>query len=192
MSSAVLPDFLIIESALGRVNAEISGAELHGAVSGLICAFPQITPEDCFGLVFGEENISHKQEESFVGLFNYTWQSLQQMDFEYNLLLPDDDEPLGARIEALADWCHGFVTILQMSPEEHKSTWSEDVKSVIDNIQDVTFIDTESTEDSNDDEVAYVELVEYVRLGILMIYADMIEAKVNLTPSTHDQDELLH
>ena len=34
---------------------------------------------------------------------------MNNSDVEFELMLPDDDESLEARVEALGTWCQGFV-----------------------------------------------------------------------------------
>ena len=43
-------------------------------------------------------------------LYTVTLESLQDEEFLFHPLLPDDDDDIALRTESLASWCRGFLT----------------------------------------------------------------------------------
>ena len=96
----------------------------------------------------------------------------------FQLLLPDDDDELDERTEALGDWCLGFVYGLAAGGLSEDSELPEDTRELLmDFIEisrasnDVGELDDDS--DEEEDEHAFVEIVEYVRTGVLLINEEL-------------------
>jgi len=59
---------------------------------------------------------------------------------------------------------------------------------MIDDIAKISRVKSDNTEDE-ESETAFFELVEYIRIGIMMIYQDLCK---NITLSDDDNPEVLH
>jgi uncharacterized protein YgfB (UPF0149 family) len=111
--------------------------------------------------------------------------SVEQMndtEADFELMLPDDDEPLEMRIEALGAWCQGFVYGLAVGGIKEDTELPEDSKELITDILEISragyVADNEAelaTDEGNseEDEVAFMEVSEYVRMGVLLIYEEL-------------------
>lgn len=91
------------------------------------------------------------------------------------LLLPEDEASMSHRLEALVDWCEGFLQGMQLA--EASCVRVVNLPSVQEIIKDIEAIsglrcDEVSTEDN---ERYYIELVEFVRVAILLIEANINE-----------------
>ena len=88
---------------------------------------------------------------------------------------PDDDEPLERRTTALAQWCQGFLygfgTGGTIEPRQIPSNVDEVLR-------DFTHIgrasESMSATAGEDEEEAYAEVVEYVRVGVQLIHDELI------------------
>ena len=108
---------------------------------------------------------------------------MNDSDVEFELMLPDDEEPLEARVEALGVWCQGFVFGLAAGGVKEDSDLPDDSKELIKDILEISragyVADDEaelsaSVENNNEeDEVALMEVTEYVRMGTLLIYEEL-------------------
>ena len=88
--------------------------------------------------------------------------------------LPDDDESLEDRTIALAQWCSGFLAGLASAGS--LDTLSSEATEAIGDLQEiaraaVTSLDAQA-EAAEEDEMAYAEIVEYVRVVVLMFHEE--------------------
>ena len=93
-------------------------------------------------------------------------------------MLPDDDEPLEERVEALGIWCQGFVYGLAAGGIQEGADLPEDSDEIIKDILEISragyAIDDDAVVDINeDDEEAFMEVCEYVRMGVLLVYEEL-------------------
>jgi uncharacterized protein YgfB (UPF0149 family) len=108
---------------------------------------------------------------------------MNDSNVDYQLFLPDDDESLEARVEALGVWCQGFVYGLAAGGVQEDSVIPDDSKELITDIIEISragyVADDEAEErvgvvnDDDEDEAAFMEVSEYVRMGVLLIYEEL-------------------
>jgi len=191
MSPEPLPDFHHALS-LSRGGLEAADlAECHGVLCGMICsedgssankfldylASLQLTVEPGTGLY-----------DIMLEAVTSTHDQLDDDDLGFRLWLPDDDQSLDQRTDALAQWCTGFLAGLGMqgnlpdlSPEASEAL--EDVQQIARAALSepvgaeesaVTTSETPDAADPNEeDEKAFFEIVEYVRVVALLLREEL-------------------
>ena len=108
---------------------------------------------------------------------------LEAGDMRFNLLLPPDDESLQLRTAALADWCHGFMHGLVEAGGGDVGPQSDALENsiaaeILDDFSEIT--KAGAGEQAGDEaEQAFVELVEYVRVSVQIIYDEMAPLRAN-------------
>lgn len=180
------PDIPQLEDLLFNVDATMGATESHGALCGMLCAQGATEASQWMLFVLGEhEETSKLLQQTGKKLLQIHQISVEQMndtDAEFELMLPDDDEPLEMRVEALGTWCQGFVYGLSVGGIKEDTVLPEDSKELIKDILEISragyVADNEAelaTEEENteEDEVAFMEVSEYVRMGILLIYEEL-------------------
>ena len=181
------PDIPELEGLLFEVDAMLGATESHGALCGMLCAQGATDAGQWMLQVLGEhENTSKALQQAGKILLQVHQLSVEQMndsEVDFNLLLPDDDEPLEARVEALGIWCQGFVYGLAMGGVKEETELPEDSKELIKDILEISRagyvaddeaeLNTAVEDDNEDDEVAFMEVSEYVRMGTLLIYEEL-------------------
>ncbi|MCK5395530.1 MAG: UPF0149 family protein [Gammaproteobacteria bacterium] len=181
------PDIPQLEGLLFDIDAMLGATESHGALCGMLCAQGATDASQWMLQVLGEHEESSKALQQVGKMLLQIHQlSVEQMndsDVEFELMLPDDDEPLEARVEALGTWCQGFVYGLAVGGVKEETELPEDSKELIKDILEISragyVADDEaelnaSIEDDNEeDEVAFMEVTEYVRMGTLLIYEEL-------------------
>ena len=109
-----------------------------------------------------------------------------QMDFQ--ALLPDDDEPIAARAEALGQWCQGFLYGLGTQPIPEPDQLPQDAGEVVRDMTALTQVAADSQESDESNEQAYAELVEFVRVGAQLLFDELAPwrgaARESAPPST--------
>ena len=180
------PDIPQLEDLLFNVDAALGATESHGALCGMLCAQGATEASQWMLYVLGEhEETSKLLQQTGKKLLQIHQISVEQMndtDAEFELMLPDDDEPLETRVEALGIWCQGFVYGLAVGGITEDIVLPEDSKELIRDILEISragyVADNEAElatdeENTEEDEVAFMEVSEYVRMGILLIYEEL-------------------
>ncbi len=172
MSAATQYDAL--SHALSQKGSVQDPAEIHGTLSGILCVREDADPHEAL-----EDAQELELTAPMAALREVILESLFDSESGFMLLLPGDDAaPLAARVKALARWCSGFVYGLASQPEFDLQGLSPEVQEVI---QDITELgraaitaDDASPEGAERD---YAELVEYVRVGVQLVFLELRPAR---------------
>ena len=181
------PDIPQLEGLLFDVDAMLGATESHGALCGMLCAQGATEAAQWMLQVLGEhEETSSDLQQAGKLLMQIHQLSVEQMNdsnVDFDLMLPDDDEPLESRVEALGTWCQGFVFGLAVGGVKEDTDLPEDSKELIKDILEISragyIADDEAelnamaVDDGEEDEVAFMEVTEYVRMGTLLIYEEL-------------------
>lgn len=180
------PDIPQLEDLLFNVDAALGATESHGALCGMLCAQGATEASQWMLYVLGEhEETSKALQQTGKKLLQIHQLSVEQMndtEADFELMLPDDDEPLEMRVEALGTWCQGFVYGLAVGGIKEDTELPEDSKELIKDILEISRAgyvadnEAELSADegvSEEDEVAFMEVSEYVRMGVLLIYEEL-------------------
>ncbi len=135
------------------------------------------------------KNKNPKYRESLQQLYEISYHQMSEFSFEFALLLPDDDININARTEALSLWCQGFLTGLKKSNVPIENREESDVTETINDILEIAQVKYGDIAEDDEDETAYFELIEYVRLGVLMIFQDL---KNNSDENTGENNDTYH
>jgi uncharacterized protein YgfB (UPF0149 family) len=177
MSAPALPDFEhTIQISQGIL--EPSGlAECHGVLCGLVCRKSGGTASDFLHYLAELHLLVNPGTALAAALsdaFESTAQQLVDEDMGFELWLPDDDESLEDRTVALAQWCSGFLAGLASGGQFE--VLSDEAGEAIDDLQKIARAELTVPEnagpESEEDEVAFTEIVEYVRVVTLMMRED--------------------
>jgi len=164
-----LPSFDRIDAALVRGSVGIDAPELHGLLTGFLAAGGALSASDWLAPLQVDADAEQvAQDRDLAELFQATREALEDGEFGFDLLLPDESAPLGERIDALLEWCRGFLSGLSLVPG--RGTLSPDAQEAHD---DLARIAAFSVEDDEQDEDALMEITEFVRVAVLLIHGEM-------------------
>ncbi|MDX1605521.1 MAG: UPF0149 family protein [Candidatus Competibacterales bacterium] len=161
-----LPDYQPLASNL---DGAFSPAEAHGLLCGLLCGNPVLTAEDWLSAAARETDRASTLTAELGLLYESTVIQLDGPDFDLQLLLPDDEQPLDRRADALGYWCQGFLAGLGLGGVTDHDGLSDDVREFLSDAAEIARISFDAHEPDSDDEFAFTELVEYVRIGALLV-----------------------
>ena len=176
MSSARLPDF---EHTLAIAQGNLEAHELsecHGVACGLLSRHSDASLDAYVGLLGMLELMNSPGtglKMSLEELLNSSREQLADEDMQLSLWLPDDDETLEDRTMALSQWCAGFLAGLDSGGDDSLNAMSEDANEALKDLQQISTADVSDTSESEEDENAFTEIVEYIRVVILMIRQDL-------------------
>tara|TARA_R110002095_G_scaffold24252_6_gene25283 strand:- start:1429 stop:2046 length:618 start_codon:yes stop_codon:yes gene_type:complete len=179
-----LGDYKELESLLEANDAQMSVAEAHGLASGMLCVQFDADFKRWLTAIFDTDDhlnsLSDDDQQYLSGLFEGTVELLKNRNFIFNLLLPDDDERIGVRAQALSEWCQGFLYGVAYMGAGDDKDWGEESRSVLRDLLEISRLDSDDSDDS--DEQAFMELQEYVRAAVQLLLHD-------LQLSNEEQDE---
>ena len=165
-------------SLIRQAKGDLSPAECHGILCALLAVQSQPTAERWLSEILpevvasatGGDVLARETVQQMVGLFEQTRQQLASSSFGLALLLPDDDESLVSRTEALGSWCRGFLYGLGLSGIGDISRLPDDLPEILLDMEKISHADDYVAQDENEeDEQAFAELEEYVRVGAMML-----------------------
>jgi uncharacterized protein len=166
-----------LEEALVASAAPIAAAEAHGSLCGTLAAAARFDAEAFVaGLVpaAGEGNEALRTRNLLATLIEETQTALASADMDFAPLLPDDDASLERRVEALAEWCAGFlygVGVGGLSPDD--GAVPEAVHEVVRDFGDISRASIDAEESAESNEASYAEIVEYLRAGTQLAYEEL-------------------
>ena len=172
---STLIQYAQLSDTLGRIGFADETAEYHGTLCGTLCV-QQPEEIDVLGLLEpgAQAPSADAQTRADLALLcRQTLVALQDDSMVFAPLLPDDEVPLVPRVQALADWCEGFLYGLASRPKLDLDACSEDAREIIRDFAQFTKASVGEGEEMEIEETAYTELVEYIRVGAQLIYMEL-------------------
>lgn len=157
-----------------------SPSAVHGCLCGLLSGGASREPEySLYGLAGGLDLSVHGElAEQVMQLYAATLEALQDESFNFHPLLPGDDCDITDRVEALADWCKGFLAGFahtSVGDDRSAPSLSGDSGEILKDFAAIAQASVHDDEDRNEEEGSYLELVEYLRFAALNLYMDNAE-----------------
>ena len=170
-----LPDFDVITDALRHAGSDSDAAECHGTLSGLLCTVSELDKEYWLGVSLPQQGreLSADTMALLYELFDVTQQQMQSEGFEFQLLLPDDNASLLSRVEILGNWCQGFLLGLSYGGMTNTEQLPGDLPEIVQDLVEISRADSFDVDESQD-EADYAELVEYVRVSVLLFREELL------------------
>lgn len=172
-----MTDYLALSHDLQQMNALLSVAEAHGILCGLLCTSRMDFEQTWLTHIVGDHSDdNNSQSECVQNLSRLKRETLQQLhdeDFEFDLLLPDDDYPLEERLGALGEWCEGFLFGVGLTGfAKHEEDMSEESKEFLNDVVKFSKVD-HYVDETEENEQAYSQITEYIRVGVLTMFEEL-------------------
>ena len=166
-------DFETLSEALAACPQGVGAAECHGQICALLCGGIDAQHLDALLERWAWNAKAEVNPNVLTILSQIATESrlaLEDTNLTFAPLLPVDAVSLDARVSALAEWAQGFlyglVEVGTVGPDA-----PEAVHEVIADFAEIARLRGGGLDDE-DDEGAYAELVEYVRMGALLVYGE--------------------
>lgn len=177
--ASISKNFSEFEGILQRLGTAVGASECHGFICAQLCTSAE--PEsrswrECLGAE-GEE-----LEAVLTRMGNTVSKELESPDFSFELMLPSDEATLALRADALAQWCRGFLFGLGNGGLTEAGL-SGDCRELV---EDMERISRARAELEQGEEFALMELIEFVRVGVMTVYQELRPMRI----STPDQQSL--
>jgi len=165
--------FPSLEAGNANGDGPASAAELQGALCGLLCMDSQANRITWFKSLFEDIHPDEDEVLDLTALFDQTVQSLNSLDFDFQLELPDDNAPLSSRITAVSDWAQGLIYGLGISGLTDETELSGDCQEYIADAIKIGQISDSDLEENDDEDTNFEEIVEYLRMGLFLLYGEL-------------------
>jgi uncharacterized protein YgfB (UPF0149 family) len=174
-----------IARVLQDMQSSVPAAESHGCLCGALCTTAHYSVERWLDeLVAQDDDVADNQADQgdvrhqpLSLLFADTVRALRGDEMEFELLLPDDDNALEDRAVALSQWCQGFLYGFGSGDPVDARELPPDVDEVLRDLTHIGRATVESRDGSEEEEQAYAQIVEYVRVGVQLIHDELIDAR---------------
>lgn len=172
-----------LEDTLAEAGSATEAAEAHGSLCGALCAESPYGIETWLDELLDDSSAdSSGCREVLERVFSETRQALGGDGMEFMPLLPEDDEPLAGRASALAHWCQGFLYGLGAGRVASLEVLPEEVGEIVRDMTEISRASVSAGEPTDTDEQAYAELVEFIRVGVQLIYEELEPLRVSAVP----------
>ena len=172
-------NFKALNNLLIDAGSDCHAAECHGFLCGYLCQNREVNDNIIKQYLFSEIMNTDKLNECLGKLNELATEAadrIRSQDFTLELFLPDDDNPLAERSAALVQWCEGFLNGLGIAGLPEFELLSDEGRDVIQDLYKICRMDVDNVaETGEDEESAFMELAEYVRMGVILLYEEFQE-----------------
>ncbi len=166
-------EMLALEAACGP-GGGVSAAEIHGATVGIAVAdVSRFELQDLLDTLGADALSTGDAVDRFV---REAVAALRAEDLSFALLLPDDQEPMPCRLTALAEWSQSFLAGLVAGMARRGVSMEdlpEEAREIVRDFSAIAGMETEQEEAGEDDEADFMELEEYMKVGVILIMSLM-------------------
>ena len=164
-----LPDYEYVAESIEPHDP----SEIHGMLCGMLCLDRSLVNDVWLARLGNEIDIDLDAYDLLEGLFKATLAQIDDEEFSLMLLLPDDESNMSVRVESLGFWCQGFLTGLGLAGLNQTSDLSEEIQDFLNDVSHIARVGFDGDNPDEEDEVAYSDIVEYLRMGVLLIHEEL-------------------
>ena len=180
MGETEIFDFEELANHLLEQGLQSSPADIHGCLCGLLAAGAAVEPELALAALVEALDLELRGElaEQVMALYKVSAAALEDEEFDFHPLMPDDESDIETRTASLAGWCRGFLAGFALvsagAASEAENIVSRDSAEVLKDFAAIAQAeaDDEDHEDEEGAEESYFEVLEYLRFAALNVYMD--------------------
>ncbi|WP_167854884.1 UPF0149 family protein [Mangrovimicrobium sediminis] len=164
-------DFDEMAGHLLEQGVDASPSDLHGCLCGLLAAGAPAQPEAGFALLAQALDVDlHGELAGLVmQLYEVSAAALEDDEFDFHPLLPDDDSEIEVRTLALVGWVRSFITGFT---RVNRETVRQDSAEILRDFAAIAQANVDEGASEEESEDSYLELVEYLRFAALNVFMD--------------------
>jgi uncharacterized protein YgfB (UPF0149 family) len=162
-----------VAQALAAGGSSVHAAEAHGCLCGALCVRSGFGFGDWLDEILPETVTLPDRDGPLADLFEQSAAVLAAPDMEFDPLLPDADAPFDERVDALSAWCQGFLYGFGSTATTEPLARSGEVTEVLADFAEISRGGSIGLDPMEIEEDAYTELVEFLRVGVQLIYDEL-------------------
>lgn len=169
---------------LAALRFGIDPSDLHGSLTGYLCAGGRADAGDWLSALRLEADDAAADAAPLRQLFSECCAWLEDPDARFEPLLPDADTPVDVRAEALVEWCRGFLGGIGLAGATDAQSFSPDCSEILHDFGTIAASRFEYS-DREEDEAALAEVIEFIRVGVLLLHTELAVAGVPRRATVH-------
>lgn len=171
-----LPNYDDFVELIAVLSLTISASELHGMMCGYLCAGADSQGEAYLRALSGnkKDDATRAATLAMFSIYTVSQQQINNFDFEFELLLPDDNQPLSERALAFSEWCEGFTQGLTMAGIDVDQFYDEEAQEALQHLMEFAELDCDTLDIEEEDEKALMEVSEYARMAVIRLHGDLV------------------
>jgi uncharacterized protein len=166
-------EYTEIQRVLTEQRSLADAAEAHGTLAGCLCAAVGYRFQDWMHEILPEGRADALSTAALRQLYLDTAGALEGPEMEFELLLPEDEHSISSRTLALGQWCQGFLYGLGTSAIQDASALPGEVGEIVRDLTEITHVGVDDGQSPETNESAYAELVEFVRVGVQLVFEEL-------------------
>ena len=177
------------EHVLKQHDYQLSVAEFHGMLTGLLCAGHSGGNIDQWQALLVTDSKARPLVDAIRGLIALTESALESPAFSFQPIFCSASS-LPERTHALGDWCRGFTLGIGWDDTTTVASFGEDATEALSDIAHIAVAEP-GRDPPETQEKAFFELEEYLRVSVQLIYEERYSSQFsNYTANSSDHDEL--
>jgi uncharacterized protein len=181
MSDIRFKDF---EDVLATAGSLADAAEAHGSLCGALCSMAPYRMQDWVNEILPDgSSLTEESAAMLERVFSATAASFGEQGMEFEPLLPDDEQPLNGRANALALWCSGFLYGLGTGQISDLGALNGDVGEIVRDFTEISRATGDDAEADESNEQAYAELVEFIRVAAQVVFEELLPLRTQAYPA---------
>lgn len=169
-------------------------SELHGALAGQLAAGQRLSGDRWELLAvehLGTENFLPAEaggpdaREFFEAVYQSILKGLQSDQMNFRLLLPEDEAPITERLVGLSAWVRGFLEGMARVGGERLVDAPDEIRELIKDFVAISQVEDDVDEEEDDNESQLTEVSEFVRIGVMTVFAEFNRDKTAAASRLH-------
>jgi uncharacterized protein YgfB (UPF0149 family) len=154
-------------------------AEAHGTLAGALCSSSDYGLLEWLHEILPDDSPEEQALRTSVlqNVYDSTVRTLAGNEADFAPLLPDDESSLADRADALSHWCQGFLYGLGSGPASDPAKVSSEAGEIIHDITEITHVGVDADEQNEENEIAFAEVVEFLRVGVQILFVELAPAR---------------
>ena len=171
---------------LAALRFGVDPSDLHGSLTGYLCAGGHADAGDGLAALRIEVDAAEAAagSEPMRRLVRECSAWLDDPELGFEPLLPAADTPVDVRADALVEWCRGFLGGIGLAGAAGAGDVSPDCAEILRDFGTIAASHFEYS-DSEEDESALAEVIEFIRVGVLLLHNELTELGVPPTATVH-------
>ena len=176
--------FQDFEDVLATAGSLADAAEAHGSLCGALCTVSPYRMQDWVNEILPDGTaLSDESAAMLERVFTATANSFGEQGMEFEPLLPDDEQPLNGRANALALWCSGFLYGLGSGHISDLEALNGDVGEIVRDFTEISRATGDDADADESNEQAYAELVEFIRVAAQVVFEELLPLRRQVYPA---------
>lgn len=165
-----------LDGALYEADLDVGASFCHGLLSAYHCVKGQasdLSVAACIKQIAAQDTIAPNARRQLHALAHQVVAALNSPDLDYHLLLRTDEDSVSDQAQDVAEWCQGFLQGVGLAGDQDIKG---DMREFLTDVVAISSLDEEMREvdeTTADDEGDLIEIIEYLRVGVLNLYEEL-------------------